>query len=119
MISIKRKGEGEYIDFENCHGGAGTVHCLNMLNPEESEYGYQWFHYDRIPDGTTIAEHPHEKSEEIYYILEGEGTLIFDGVSTPMGAGDISMVSDGHSHGFENNSGKDVIMIVVEIRPQI
>ena len=118
MIRIKRKSDGERVDFENCHNGIGTVHGLNMLIPEESEYGYQWFHYDRIPDGTTIAEHPHEKSEEIYYILEGEGTLLFDGTSTPMKTGDISLVSDGHSHGFENFSGKDVIMIVVEIRPQ-
>jgi mannose-6-phosphate isomerase-like protein (cupin superfamily) len=116
-MKLRKKSDAEVIEFEKCHEGIGTVFCENMLKPEDSKYGYQWFHYDRIPSGTTIGEHLHEGSEEIYYLLEGRGTLLFNGEKLDMAAGDISVVGDGETHGFINDSGADVIMIVVEIRP--
>lgn len=117
-MKLRKKTEAETIKFERCHDGVGTVFCENMLNPEDSRYGYQWFHCDRIPAGTTIGEHLHEGSEEIYYLLSGSGTLLFNGEAFPMNAGDISLVGDGETHGFINDSGIDATMIVVEIRPK-
>ncbi len=115
---IRRKSDAEVIAFDNCHDGVGTVFCENMLKPEDSQYGFRWFHYDHIPAGTTIGEHLHTGSEEIYFLLEGRGTLIFNGERIQMNPGDLSLVTDGDTHGFLNDSDSDVIMIVTEIRPQ-
>jgi len=117
-MKLRKKNEAEIIEFQNCHDGIGTVFCENMLDDKDSEYGFQWFHYDRLPSGTVIGEHLHTGSEEIYYLLEGSGTLYFNGEALQMNAGDISLVGNGETHGFTNDSDSDVFMLVIEIRPQ-
>ncbi len=113
---IVRKEAVPVQHFERCHDGLGTLLCQDMLPANLSKRGFTFFHNDLIPPGVSIGNHVHEGSEEIYYLLKGECTLVFDGQETPMHPGDFSLVTDGHSHGLINTGTEDAILIVVGLR---
>lgn len=95
-----------------CHGGKGVLYCKDMLKGIKSESFY-FFHHDIVPKGVSIGEHPHT-TEEIYYLTQGEGILVTDGVEYPLKAGDFSICLKGHSHAF--TATEDCILIVVGLR---
>ena len=55
-----------------------------------------WAHAVDI-DGA--REHYHKRSTELYYVLEGEGTVTLDGVEHPVRAGSIVHIPPGVIHG--------------------
>jgi mannose-6-phosphate isomerase-like protein (cupin superfamily) len=55
-----------------------------------------------VAPNATIGEHAHADDEEIYFVLEGRGTIILDGKRFPIGPGDLAVTSAGHSHGLVN-----------------
>jgi mannose-6-phosphate isomerase-like protein (cupin superfamily) len=54
--------------------------------------------------GSSIGEHSHPDTEELYLILDGQGQGVLDGRSFPVAAGDLFVVKAGHSHGLINDS---------------
>jgi mannose-6-phosphate isomerase-like protein (cupin superfamily) len=44
-------------------------------------------------------EHYHKRSTELYYVLEGEGTVVLDGVEHPVRKGSIVHIPPGVVHG--------------------
>jgi quercetin dioxygenase-like cupin family protein len=57
-----------------------------------------------LDPGSSVGEHPHPETEEIYLILEGRGRGVLDGQSFPVAAGDLFLCKAGHSHGLVNDS---------------
>ncbi|BDU74032.1 cupin domain-containing protein [Mesoterricola silvestris] len=57
-----------------------------------------------LEPGSSIGEHPHPNTDELYLILEGRGTGILDGERFPVGPGDLFILKAGHSHGLVNDS---------------
>ena len=114
-MEVKKLRKSEEIDgisCEKCHDGDGTLICRSLLDGFDSKK-ISFMHHDIIPNGVSIGEHMHEDSEEIYYLMAGEGILNFDGEEYPFNAGDISLVTPGHSHGFKTTSKEDAVLIVV------
>ena len=66
-----------------------------------------------LEPGSSIGEHLHPDTEEIWYILEGTGTVVMDGVTTPVGPGDLLLTTAGHTHGLHN--GPDAPMTYLGI----
>lgn len=107
---MRKANEIEKRDFVKCHDGEGTLFCKSLLvGFEPSKFAFM--HYDEIPAGVSIGEHPHTNHEEVYFLLSGTGTLIFDGEEYEMNPGDVSLCNLGHSHGFIAKS--DCVMVVV------
>ena len=67
------------------------------------------------PEGY-IGAHPHDNDAEVYYMLEGELTLIEDGVETVLKEGDASYAHSGVSHAIENRSDKPAKMLAVILK---
>lgn len=109
---IVKKNDVEGFSFEKCHDGNGALICYDMLRGCKSE-DFPFFHYDIIPPKVSIGEHTHESTEEIYYLIEGDCILIYDGKETEMKSGDFSLVTKGHSHGIINVGKEDAKLIVV------
>ena len=86
--------------YAQCHDGEGTLMCKSLLDGFESKY-FSYMHSDDMPAGVSIGLHPHNDCEEIYYLVSGRGILLFDDKTYEMKAGDISLCTIGHSHGFE------------------
>jgi mannose-6-phosphate isomerase-like protein (cupin superfamily) len=99
-------------------GGAGMFNCTHVLEPGDSELGVEFIHDNILDAGCTFAAHKHDVSEEIYYVLDGYGTLILDDETYPLSPGSVSVVRAGHSHGIENNSGAPLRLIVIGAKAQ-
>ena len=73
--------------------------------------------YSEIPPEGTSAHHIHELEHEVY-IIEGSGTLICDGISYPVKAGDALFIPPNVDHYTLNNGGPGNIHRI-EINPLI
>ncbi len=100
-------------DCEKCHDGVGITHVRFVMGEGDSDAGVRFMHDDTLDPGATIGEHPHEGSEEIYFLVEGCGVMILDGREYPMGPGDVCLCKSGHSHGLRNTSEAPMRLIVV------
>jgi mannose-6-phosphate isomerase-like protein (cupin superfamily) len=113
---LRTRQEMSRISIEKCHDGIGSVESSSVVEPNESEVGIQFMHDDILPPGATVGEHPHTDEEEIYFIVEGHGTLILDGREYPVAAGDVSLLRRGHSHGIKNSMDGPMRMLVVQVK---
>ena len=113
---LRRLDQMQLKSIESCHGGRGTIRCRAVLSEGDSERGIQFMHDDLIEPGDSVGEHTHTDSEEIYFVVEGEGRIILDGKEYPVKAGDVSLVKSGHSHGLKNSPHKPMRLIVVGIK---
>lgn len=57
--------------------------------------------------------HWHKKTDEYYYILNGSGKLVIDGVDVPVEAGDCVWIKPGHVHYAEG----DLESLIIGIPP--
>ncbi len=96
--------------YAGCHDGEGTLLCRSLLDGLDSRK-FPFMHSDEMPAGVSIGVHTHTDNEEIYYLQSGKGVLTFDGKEYEMAAGDISLCTVGHSHGFR--ATENCILIVV------
>lgn len=110
MKSIRKSSEIFPAEFEKCHDGNGTLLCHSLLDGLGGT-AFAFMHSDTMPAGVSIGVHTHDCNEEIYYLLSGKGVLTFDSEQIEMAAGDISLCTIGHSHGFE--ATENCILIVV------
>ena len=68
-----------------------------LISRQDRESGVAaWAHAVDI-DGA--REHYHKRSTEIYYVLEGEGAVVLDGVEHPVRKGSIFHIPPGVVHG--------------------
>ncbi len=52
----------------------------------------------RLPVGGATTPHCHPVTEEIYYVLEGQGSMQIDSESRPVGPGDAIAIPPGARH---------------------
>ena len=62
----------------------------------------------RLPAGGSTTPHYHVKTEEIYYVLSGQGLMRVGEESRPVGPGDAIAIPPGVPHQI-NNTGTDVL----------
>ena len=110
---LRKANEMTWSEFSECHDGQGTLLCKSLLDGFDTSK-FALMHYDRMDAGVSIGEHTHTANDEAYFLLSGSGTLIFDGEEYEMNAGDISLCTIGHSHGYIAKT--DSILIVVGSR---
>ena len=109
-MDIRKSQDVPHQIREKCHGGEGTLQCLNLLDGVEST-GLHLMHHDFLPAGVSVGKHAHLRNEEVYYLLSGRGILTYDEQTYEMNAGDISLCTRGHSHAYV--ALEDSVMIVV------
>lgn len=56
----------------------------------------------RVPPGAVTAAHHHRQTEEIYYILSGQGRMTIDSQQRDVGPGDAIAIPPGAVHHIEN-----------------
>jgi quercetin dioxygenase-like cupin family protein len=63
----------------------------------------------RAVDIDGAREHYHKRGTELYYVLEGEGTVMLDGESHPVRKGSVVHIPPGVVHGAK---GKMRVLVV-------
>ncbi|KUO70011.1 MAG: hypothetical protein APF77_09235 [Clostridia bacterium BRH_c25] len=65
-----------------------------------------------IKPGGEILPHTHEVLE-VFYIIEGEGSALVNGIRQKAEAGTIIIAPTGSEHGILNTGDKDIVMYCV------
>ncbi|MCH8207236.1 MAG: cupin domain-containing protein [Chloroflexi bacterium] len=74
-----------------------------------------------LEPGASEGSHVHEgerELEELYYFLEGSGTMWSDGDEFPVAAGDAVMAPPGSDHGFRNTGSGPLRLLIIWGKPQ-
>ena len=66
-----------------------------------------------IAPGATNPRHTHEDIEQIYFILEGEGTVSVENEEAKLRKGDAVFLPERKSHRFHNYTDKPCIILAV------
>ena len=64
-----------------------------------------------VGPGIRTAAHFHPKTEEIYYILSGTGTMHLQGEEKTVGPGDAIAIPPGAVHWIENGESADLVFL--------
>lgn len=76
----------------------GAYEIESLIDPDEEQAGTVY--RVRIDAGQTTSNSYHARAEEYYYVLEGEGTLVLDGVPRVVRRGDFLRLPPGTVHAF-------------------
>ena len=69
----------------------------------------------KIHKGGTIGTHCHETSDDLNYVLAGEGKAICDGVEETLTAGCCHICKKGSEHSIINTGDEDLMLLTVVV----
>lgn len=101
MIREREQSEGRHLAVLVRHEGEAprersTCGFRDRLISREDRDVAAWVHAVDI-DGA--KEHFHGRAVELYYVLEGSGTVVLDGVEHPVRQGSLVHIPPGVVHG--------------------
>ena len=88
------RNRGEQAPFTTKDGS--TIRSL--LDLSNAPVANQSLAEASLPAGAATDRHYHKQSEEIYYLLEGRGTMELDGETLDVGPGDAILIPPGAWH---------------------
>ncbi len=97
--------------MSNFKGGEGDIYMKMLVD------GKNKFMYCTIPSGSSVGNHTHDTDMEIVYVLQGEATILFDGVEHTYTKGMAHYCQKGHGHSISNKGEEDLVSFNV-VAPQ-
>lgn len=70
---------------------------------------------ERVPAGGAEVMHYHTKAHQFFYILEGEGTMVFEDTGILLNKGKGIEIAPQVKHQFMNHSHADVHFLVISV----
>lgn len=70
---------------------------------------------ERVPAGEKEIMHYHERSRQFFYVLDGEGQMVFEDEVVSLHKGEGLEIAPLVKHRFENRSKVDVVFLVVSM----
>jgi len=83
--------------------GAKGVEIRVLIGKDDGAANFAMRLFELAPGGHTPL-HAHRHEHEVF-IVEGKGTLIFEGAEYPLNAGDVVFVDGDKEHRFKNAGG--------------
>ena len=68
---------------------------------------------ERLEPGQAVTPHFHRETEEVYYILEGEGVMTVGGEQRDVSAGDAILIPLNAIHSLENTGATSMRIVLV------
>ena len=99
---------------ENMRGGNGTIIVTHHADKENMKH-CRLFCEMLIPAGGSVGEHDHVNETEYYFIKEGIGIVVDDGVEKKIGRGDMIITGGGASHSIRNMGTTPLVITAVII----
>jgi dTDP-glucose pyrophosphorylase len=97
------------------HGGDGRIGCRRVFTAADFDGPWNFVDYAVLPPGTSIGRHTHGDDEELYLVLEGEGTMHLDGADFAVRPGTLIRNRAGGTHGLRNDGDRPIRLLVVEV----
>ena len=70
---------------------------------------------ERVPAGGAEVMHHHEQARQFFFILEGEGTMVFEDHEVTLHRHQGIEIAPGRKHRFLNGSPSDVHFLVISV----
>lgn len=71
----------------------------------------------RLPVGGDIGEETHAHVEQILYFQSGTGQAVLDGKKSPLGPGDVLIVTPGTKHNIVNTGTEPLVIATIYVPP--
>jgi quercetin dioxygenase-like cupin family protein len=114
-IEVRNAAQVEPQVRPSIHGGDGSFEMRFVYGPDDLVSALRVFELCRMPPGTSIGEHLHDDTEEIYFILSGVGTMTLDGEEREVRVGDAVLTQPLARHGIRNPGPADLEVLIVEV----
>ncbi|MFI0909818.1 cupin domain-containing protein [Streptomyces abikoensis] len=103
-------------DVHGVHGAKGLSHWKCLAGRHDLAGEWEAVEWASIPPGGVSGEHRHTRTEELYFLLSGEGEMYLDGTPHPVAAGSLVLTGLGTVHGLKNTGTTRLDWLVAEIR---
>jgi mannose-6-phosphate isomerase-like protein (cupin superfamily) len=70
---------------------------------------------ERVPAGGAEVMHYHTQARQLFYILEGQGIMVFEDKTVVLEKGQAIEIAPLVKHQFKNQSGADVHFLVISV----
>ena len=97
------------------HGGLGDSEWYDVWNKGDFISNVDFFCRGIIPPGCSVGYHKHGNDEEMYIVLNGQGTMTLDGKEFSVSKGDMILNPPGGEHGLVNDSDNDIEVLIIQI----
>lgn len=91
----------------------GDISMAFQVRAQETPSGVALHEWELGPHKIAAPPHRHEHEDEIFYVLDGEVTLMQDDDVTKAGPGSVVVLPRGHFHTFWNEGDVPVRMLVI------
>ncbi len=98
------------------HGGIGKIYFRRLFEASDLSGRWNFIDYAVVPPGASIGRHTHGDNEELYLVLEGEGSMHVDNVDFHVHAGNVIVNRPGGTHGLINEGTVPLKVFVVEVK---
>jgi len=90
-----------YAEIEPYNTKDGSL-IRELMHPAKHGNGNQSLAEATVPVGTRTRLHRHERTEEIYHVIAGEGLMTLGDTSFTVTVGDSVCIAAGTKHGIVN-----------------
>lgn len=111
---VRKHSEMETEIRREMRGGKGEVHLCHAFRGDEMTSPCRLCATLTLDPGCSIGLHDHVGEDEVYYILQGSGTVYENGSPVPVAAGDAVLTGNGVSHSIEN-TGCEVLKLFAAV----
>lgn len=107
------KDEQQHEIKSNLKGGIGDLDFRHIVPPEMLYGAGNFYAAVTFKPGDFIGLHGHTDNFEIYYVLEGEATVVDGEEERVLKVGDSEICANGGVHSIANKSDKDLVILAI------
>ena len=101
---------------EAMRGGTGTVQISHACATGELPPGLRLYAKLTLPPGASIGEHVHDNETELFYILQGRGEMLNNGVWEALLPGDATSTGGGEAHALRNTGDEPFVLMATIVK---
>ncbi|MFJ4099057.1 cupin domain-containing protein [Amycolatopsis japonica] len=102
-------------EVHGVHGADGASEWKAFARRHDLFGSWEAVEWAALPPGGISGEHVHTRTEELYFIISGTGTMLLDGQEHPVRGGDLILNGIGTRHGLINSGEDRLTWLVVEV----